>query len=84
MVYYMLKLSSKLQWLILLYFYNKKTKQKSENIPLKLKKNPFWAGLHFSFYAAPFYTTLAVKRDFQLVCSGIYAHFKAFCIARGV
>lgn len=85
MVYYMLKLSSKLQWLILLYFYNKKTKQKSENIPLKLKKkNPFWAGLHFSFYAAPFYTTLAVKRDFQLVFSGIYAHFKAFCIARGV
>ena len=83
MVYCTLKISRKLQWLILLYFYNRKTKQKIENIHLKLK-NPFWEGLHFSLHIAPFYTTLAVKRDFQLVFSGIYASFKAFCIAKGV
>lgn len=83
MAYCALKISRKLQWLILLYFYNKKTKLRSENIPLKLK-NPFWEGLHFGLHAAPFYMTLAVKRDFQLVFSGIYASFKAFCIARGV
>lgn len=58
-------------------------KLRSENIPLK-SKNPSWEGLHFGLHAAPFYMMLAVKRDFQLVFSGIYASFKAFCIARGV
>lgn len=82
MVYWTLKISRKLQWLILLYFYNRKNKHKSENIPLKLQ-NPFREGLYFSLHAAPFYTTLAVKKDFQLVFCGIYARFKAFCISRG-
>lgn len=54
----------KSQWLIQLHLYYRKIEQKSENIALKLK-NLLWEGLHFGLHAAPFYTALAVKRDFS-------------------
>lgn len=39
-------------------------------------KYPFCEGLHFGLHAAPFYTTLAMKRDFHWAFSGIYASCK--------
>lgn len=66
MVYYTLKLSSKLQWLILLYFYNKKTKQKSENIPLKLKKKKSLLGrVAFQFLCSTILHNVGCEKGFS-------------------